>query len=197
MRLGLPGRYLPPRHRFGAEPVTRRKGGGMTAAARERRMRALFEANARPLRRYLIRLTGSRPENADDLLQETMLRAWRRLDGLPADAESLRRWLFVVARNVAIDDARARAARPVEVHAELGAWVQATGDEIDRALDRQVLRDALGRLPEQHRHALVSMYGHGVPVADIASRLGVPEGTVRSRSFYALRKVRARMGSAS
>nr|WP_221381552.1 sigma-70 family RNA polymerase sigma factor [Actinoplanes polyasparticus] len=162
--------------------------------AREQRMRGLFEATAVPLRRYLVRLTQGQPDAAEDLLQETMLRAWRKVDDLPEDAESLRRWIFTVARNVAIDAVRTRMARPTEVYSDRGPWAATADEDIDRLLDRQMLRDALSRLSERHRGVLLALYGRDISVADAAESLGIPEGTVRSRSFYALRSVRDILG---
>ncbi|MGJ6967676.1 sigma factor [Streptosporangium sp. G11] len=103
-------------------------------------MRDLFMATAVPLRRYLVRLTQGQPEAAEDLLQETVLRAWRKVDDLPKEAESLRRWIFTVARNVVIDAVRTRMARPAEVYSDHGPWTATVDDDIDRLLDRQVLR---------------------------------------------------------
>jgi RNA polymerase sigma-70 factor (ECF subfamily) len=157
---------------------------------RERRMRVLFEANAVPLRRYLLRLTHGQHETAEDLLQETMLRAWRKVEELPADAQAVRRWLFTVARNLTIDAARARLARPVEVSEEGLNWMDLTEDTSDRLVDRFVLHDALLRLTPEHRAVLVALYYRDASVAEAAAGIGVPEGTVRSRSFYALRTVR-------
>ncbi|MEV6343986.1 sigma-70 family RNA polymerase sigma factor [Actinoplanes sp. NPDC051851] len=159
-------------------------------AVREQRMRVLFQANAAPLRQYLVRLTHGQHESAEDLLQEAMLRAWRKMDELPDDAIALRRWLFTVARNLAIDAVRAKMARPVEVYGESGVWTTPTEDVVDRLLDQHLLRDALLRLSAQQRDVLVALYCRDASVAETAAGLGIPEGTVRSRSFYALRAVR-------
>ncbi|WP_435293771.1 sigma-70 family RNA polymerase sigma factor [Streptosporangium sp. G11] len=158
--------------------------------AREQRMRELYEATAAQLRRYLTRLTSDRLQDAEDLLQETMLRAWRKVDDLPADVELRRRWVFTVARNVAIDAARSRAARPTEVYSDHGAWTAAAVDETDRVLDRLVLGDTLTLLTERQRAVLVSVYWRDTSVADTAAILGIREGTVRSRSYNALRTAR-------
>lgn len=165
-------------------------GPDICSATREQRMRVLFETTADPLRRYLGRLTQGRPEAAEDLLQETMLRAWRKVDDLPEDVESRRRWIFAVARNAAIDAVRARMARPVEVYSDRWVWTEAADDDVDRLLDRQVLQDSLSRLSERHRAVLLAVYGRDTSVADAAESLSIPEGTVRSRSFYALRSIR-------
>jgi RNA polymerase sigma-70 factor (ECF subfamily) len=163
---------------------------GLDPAVREHRMRVVFEANATPLRNYLVRMANGQHEAAEDLLQETMLRAWRKMDDLPDDAVSVRRWLFTVARNLSIDAVRARMARPVEVYGDDGVWTAPVGDEVDRLVDRELLREALLRLTEQQRSVLVALYCRDASVAETATGLGIPEGTVRSRSFYALRTVR-------
>ncbi|MFG1605055.1 sigma-70 family RNA polymerase sigma factor [Actinoplanes sp. NPDC049265] len=158
-------------------------------------MRDVYAAHARPLRRYLMRLTNGSAETAEDLLQETMLRAWRHRDALPAGAEPLRRWLFTVARNLTIDAVRAGRARPAEVSDDDLGRLPATGDPIDGVLDRRLLDEALRRLTAEHRAVLVSLYFRDATVAEAAAAIGVPEGTVRSRSFYALRTVRALLSS--
>jgi RNA polymerase sigma-70 factor (ECF subfamily) len=160
------------------------------SAAREQRMCELHAATAAHLRRYLARLSPGRPEDAEDLLQETMLRAWRRVDDLPAGVEACRRWMFTVARNVAIDAVRTRMARPAEVYGDLGVGTAAVPDETGRLLDRHVLGDTLARLTESQRAVLVSLYWTDRSVAETAVRLGIRAGTVRSRSHYALRTVR-------
>ncbi|GAA5179123.1 sigma-70 family RNA polymerase sigma factor [Rugosimonospora acidiphila] len=175
----------PPAEEFGDVSA-----GRLDAAERERRMQTIFTANARPLRRFLLRQTHGLVEAAEDLLQETMLRAWRKLEELPENAESVRRWLFTVARNLAIDAARAKLSRPVEVCGEDVTWVRSTEDTFEELLDRATLRDALLRLTPEHRTVLVALYYRDASVAEAAEGIGIPEGTVRSRSFYALRTVR-------
>ncbi|WP_306204626.1 sigma-70 family RNA polymerase sigma factor [Actinoplanes sp. RD1] len=157
---------------------------------REERLRAAYEANAAPLLRYLKRLTHGRPESAEDLLQETMLRAWRNVDELPESDESVRRWLFTVARNLTIDAVRARTARPVEVgQDDLNRYSVADG-ALDQVLTRWTVDDALRKLTPEHRAVLVHLYYGDETVSEVAAELNVPNGTVRSRSFYALRMVR-------
>ncbi|GIJ44361.1 RNA polymerase sigma factor SigL [Virgisporangium aliadipatigenens] len=153
-------------------------------------MRAVHTANAAPLHRFLLRLVDGRQEAAEDLFQETMLRAWRNLDELPPDGDAQRRWLFRVARNLAIDALRARQARPPEVGDLDPGRVPVAADVLECVLDRQLLDDALRRLSPEHRTVLVRLYYEDASVADVAASTGVPEGTVRSRSYYALRTVR-------
>jgi RNA polymerase sigma-70 factor (ECF subfamily) len=171
------------------------RAGGLDPAEYERRMQEIFTANVRPLRRFLFRHTHGHAETAEDLLQETMLRAWRKMAELPDNAVSIRRWLFTVARNLAIDAARARQSRPVEVSGGDVTWVESTEDMFDGLLDRAALREALLRLTPEHRTVLVALYYRDASVAEAAEGIGIPEGTVRSRSFYALRTVREIIGA--
>ncbi|MEV6810999.1 sigma-70 family RNA polymerase sigma factor [Micromonospora sp. NPDC051296] len=160
------------------------------------RMRAIFTANAQPLFHFLLRLTRGQRELAEDLLQETMLRAWRRLGELPVEADTVRRWMFIVARHLAIDAARARAARPAEVYGVDVGWMPSPDNAFDGVVDRYALADALCRLTSEHRAVLVELYYGGASVAEAANRIGIPEGTVRSRSFYALRAARGFLDNA-
>ena len=86
-----------------------------TGIAKETTMNRLHSSHADAVFRFLLRLTLGERHLAEDLLQETMVRAWRNIDVLDIDAEEQRRWLFIVARRVAIDAARARHVRPSEV----------------------------------------------------------------------------------
>jgi RNA polymerase sigma-70 factor, ECF subfamily len=151
------------------------------------RMRALHDTHAGPLLRYLLRLTLGDRELAEDLLQEVLLRAWRNIQDLPGEGEGLRPWLYTVARNAAIDAARARQARPSEVHLTDITRLPATGDAVERMVAVQTVRASLPSLTPEHRSVLVELYYRGSSTAEAAERLGIPEGTVKSRTFYALR----------
>ncbi|GAB7042565.1 MULTISPECIES: sigma-70 family RNA polymerase sigma factor [Catenuloplanes] len=157
-------------------------------------MRTLVRANADTLHRYLLRMANGRWEAAEDMLQETMLRAWHRIDDLPAEEEALRRWLFTVARNVAIDASRAQSVRPTEIVGVDVTWIPAAGSVADAVVERQALLGALQELSPDQRTVLLSLYVRDVSVAEAADVIGVPEGTVRSRSFYALRRMRELLG---
>jgi RNA polymerase sigma-70 factor (ECF subfamily) len=154
------------------------------------RMQALYSAHARALYRFLLRLTFGERAAAEDLLQETLLRAWRHLDGLTADVETLRPWLFTVARRIAIDAARARRARPAEVAVlDLGA-LPSRDDPIEAMLTVQTVRQALNLLSPEHRGVLIEIYFRGRSAREAATVLGIPEGTVKSRAHYAVRFLR-------
>jgi len=159
------------------------------AVADEETLRALYGEHAGPLLGYALRLTGGDRARAEDVVQETLLRAWQHPDALDARHGSPRPWLFTVARNIAVDAHRARTARPVEVSADALAVIPAD-DELDRALEGWLVADALTALTAEHRAVLVETYYRGRSVAEAATVLGVPAGTVKSRTYYALRALR-------
>jgi RNA polymerase sigma-70 factor (ECF subfamily) len=157
--------------------------------ADETALRELYDAHAGALLAYAIRLTGGDRGRAEDVVQETLLRAWRHRHALDESRGPLRPWLFTVAHHVAIDAYRARAARPAEVgDAVLEAVPSA--DDIDARLDRLLIADALTALSAEHRSVLIETYYRGRSVAEAAEALGVPPGTVKSRTFYALRALK-------
>jgi RNA polymerase sigma-70 factor (ECF subfamily) len=152
-------------------------------------LRELYDAHAGALLAYSMRLTNGDRGRAEDVVQETMLRAWRHREALDEARGPVRPWLFTVAHHVAIDAHRARSARPTEVGDAVLATVPAA-DEIDARLDRLLIADAMAALSAEHQAVLVETYYLGHSVADAAVALGVPSGTVKSRTFYALRALK-------
>ncbi|HEX3003552.1 MAG TPA: sigma-70 family RNA polymerase sigma factor [Angustibacter sp.] len=151
-------------------------------------MRQLHDEHAAALWRYCLRLTAGDRARAEDVVQETMLRAWRRLPDLDDTRMSLRPWLFTVARRIVIDEWRSQRARPEVAVAELPE--SASDDESDQLLLSWTVAEALTHLTAEHRAVLRECYFRGRSVAEAARRLGVPEGTVKSRTHYALRALR-------
>ena len=164
-----------------------------TAVADEALVRAVFEEHGRALLAYATRLLGDR-QAAEDVVQETLVRAWRHPEVLVNGKGSVRGWLLAVTRNLVVDRVRAATARPREV-AETPATTPAVEGHAQGVVDSMVVVDALGRLSQEHRAVLVELYLKGNSVAETAATLGVPPGTVRSRCYYALRSLRDRLGS--
>lgn len=162
----------------------------------EERMRALYEVNSSSLLRTMLGWTRGDRQAAEDLVQETMLRAWLHLDTLHDDPQTLRPWLLTVARRLAIDSLRARASRPAEVEDEDESLTQIAGvaEPFEQVLDREVLRVALHGLSAIHRTVLVQVYFLNQSIRQTAHILGVPEGTVKSRTHNALRALREQLG---
>jgi RNA polymerase sigma-70 factor (ECF subfamily) len=163
----------------GADPVK--------PASDEDLVRALYAEHAAPLLRYALRMTDGDRQRAEDIVQETLLRAWMHPEAI-ADRPA-RPWLFAVARNLAVDAHRARKARPHEV-GENALSLVAVPDEADRVLESWAVADALAALRPDHRRVLLETYYRGHSVAEAATVLGIPAGTVKSRAFYALRALR-------
>ncbi|MEV0679679.1 sigma-70 family RNA polymerase sigma factor [Actinosynnema sp. NPDC050436] len=157
-------------------------------AADEALIRSLYEEHGRALLAYATRLTGDRAA-AEDVVQETLVRAWRHPDALVNGKGSVRGWLLTVARNLVTDRIRARAARPREVP-ETPATPPVERDHAESVVDSVVVLEALDRLSSDHRDVLVEIYFRGRSVSEAAQALGVPPGTVKSRSHYALRALR-------
>jgi RNA polymerase sigma-70 factor (ECF subfamily) len=162
-------------------------GGGDT---REDSLRALCDAHASALLGYALRLCGGDHAWAEDLVQETLVRAWRHLDKLDEHAAPVRPWLFTVAHHLAIDAHRARTARPKEVGDDDAVAAMPSLDAMEGALDRIILVDALDSLSRDHRAVLVETYYRGRSVGEAAAVLGIPPGTVKSRCYYALRALK-------
>ena len=148
---------------------------------------ALAERHGDALRRYVLHLTPDRAL-ADDVVQETLVRAWQRPVVLERDEDAARAWLFTVARNLVIDDARS-ARRRREVGSDLPVDAP-TPDRSDAVLDGIIVADALATLSADHRRVVVDAYWLGHTVPEIARRHGIPEGTAKSRLHYGLRALR-------
>ncbi len=150
-------------------------------------LRALHDEHAPALWRYVVSLTGDTAQ-ADDIVQETLLRAWRRPSVLDQSETSARAWLFTVARNLVIDGTR--SARHIHEVATDVLPDAATSDDTDARLDAWLVADALSSLSWDHRAVIVHAYYGGRSTAEIARELGIPEGTVKSRMHYGLRALR-------
>jgi RNA polymerase sigma-70 factor (ECF subfamily) len=154
-------------------------------------IRELYSHHAKALHGYVEKFCPDRA-SADDIVQETFIRAWRHLPQLRADDRPVRPWLFRVARNLLIDASRAARARPMTVH-ELAAGEVGTDSGLEEILDRQLVSTALQNLSPAHRTVLVETFYRGGTAATVARELGIPHGTARSRLHYALDALRKQL----
>jgi RNA polymerase sigma-70 factor, ECF subfamily len=149
----------------------------------------VYARHAGPLMRLAVRLAGPDWQQAEDLAQEVMLRAWAHRHAIPDGGE--RAWLAVTARNLAVDVRRRRRARQVreEQYARLNPpW--AAGDPAGRVADAVTVAAAVAALSPRRRAVIAELYYAGRTVAETAAVLGIPPGTVKSRAFYALAALR-------
>src|ERR1700761_1642291 len=161
-------------------------GGDPDAVIRE-----LYSHYGKALNECVARFCPARA-SADDIVQETFIRAWRHLPQLSADGRPVRPWLFRVARNLLIDADRAARSRPATVQAEPAEQgLDDTG--LNQILDRQLVADALRRLSPAHRAVVVEVFYGGGSVSRAARHLGIPDGTARSRLHYALQALRGQL----
>jgi RNA polymerase sigma-70 factor (ECF subfamily) len=159
----------------------------MSPAREDALIRALYREHGEPLLAYVRGRVGGDHRRAEDIVQETMVRAWRHAGELTA--ETARPWLFRVARNLVVDGHRSGGRRPREVPVEAAEFVAGT-EELERALLSWQVAESLRALTPAHRKVLVELYYRDRTVAETARILRVPEGTVRSRAYYALRALR-------
>ncbi len=126
---------------------------------------------------------------ADDVVQEVILKVWRAAPR----ADNIAAYLAQTTRNLLVDRYRAASRRPREVTQldENIAEPACDVDEIDRALDALLIDQALARLSPDHVAIVRLLHVQRLSITDAATTLGVPEGTVKSRAFYALRQLRA------
>jgi RNA polymerase sigma-70 factor (ECF subfamily) len=147
----------------------------------------LHDQHADALWSYALRLTGDRGR-AQDVVQETLLRAWRNPQILDPECGSQRSWLYTVARSIVIDERRTTRWSPETVTDRIPD--QPIGDASDPLVNRHLVVAALGRLTQEHRDILGELYIRGSSVAEAAHALGIAPGTVKSRTYYALRSLR-------
>lgn len=160
------------------------------AVADEALVRTLFEEHGNAILAYATRLLGDRAA-AEDIVQEALVRAWRHPEVLVNGKGSVRAWLFTVVRNLVTDTVRARKARPQEV-AETPMSVPVQKDHSQQVVDSMFVLRALDRLSAEHREVLEHTYLRGLTIEQTARELEIPVGTVKSRSFKALRALRDR-----
>lgn len=153
-------------------------------------VRALHDVYAGPLYVFAYRRLGD-TQAAEEVVQDTLLRAWRAADRYDADRGPVAAWLFTIARNLVIDHERRRESRPKLV--ELPTAVPEPAGEIERMLETWQVAEALAGLSAAHREVILTCHYRGHTIAEAAAMLGVPDGTVKSRLYYALRALRLRL----
>lgn len=164
------------------------------AGTDEQFLAAVEAAHGQALRAYL-RGRWRDVDQIEDLMQEVLLRAWRSAGSLRASQATerqLRSWLLTTAHNVLVDRWRADRRRPVSPVDQDDLIALAPADSpLDREVDGWLVKEALTRLSAEHRAVVMELYGNGRSIAETAEHLGIAEGTVKSRSYYAVRALRS------
>jgi RNA polymerase sigma-70 factor, ECF subfamily len=149
---------------------------------------SLYANHSTVLRAYVNHLISD-PYQAEDIVQETMLRAWKNAEVLVPERGSVGGWLIRVAHNITVDRIRARRARPEEVDPSAAA-PGSVGDHAADVVESVFVARALARLRPAHREVLRAIYFDDRTAVQVAATLGLPVGTVKSRTFHALRRLK-------
>jgi RNA polymerase sigma-70 factor, ECF subfamily len=140
----------------------------------------LYADHGSALRRFAARLSGDH-SRAEDIVQETMLRAWRHPERVTGRTGAPLAWLYTVARHLAIDQHRARQARPTEPAGLTVLASRAAPDQIDTAITQWDLATALASLRPRDRDLLTARYLRDRSIGQIAAEQNIPAGTIKSR----------------
>lgn len=152
-----------------------------------------FAEHARAI--YGFALNSTRDSTiAEDCVQETFVRAWRARDRYHSERGSERTWLFAIARNVVIDEIKARARRPTPTTNELMEVDAPAVAVVETVDDRIVLSGGLARLSPEHRDIIVAVHLNGMTYQQLHETSGVPVGTLRTRMYYGLKALREILG---
>lgn len=125
---------------------------------------------------------------AEELVQECFIRLWRTAGRFDLSRGPVAAYLFVIARSIGADLRKRPSSRPLEPVDE--AQVPPQPDSADRIVETLMVRDALESLSAAHREVLMLVHEEGLTQSQIAERLGLPLGTVKSRMFHGLRALR-------
>lgn len=151
----------------------------------------LYHRHGRFLQQYLLGLTFGDTQEAEDILQETFLRAWHKPE-LADHTDTCRPWLVTVARNLVIDRVRRRRCRPQETSDTALLQIPLPHCEMERIVTLLTIGEAVAKLSPNRRAVVVQMYFHGRSPEETAALLGIPVGTVKSRASAALEALRIR-----
>jgi RNA polymerase sigma-70 factor (ECF subfamily) len=157
----------------------------------EQALRDLYLEHGPALYSYVLRMLEGDSHRAEDVLQETLLRCWNKRNLIDEEGMAVRPWMFRVARNLVIDGYRTRTARPQEVSGT--SWLsdmRAEVDDFERVLSSMVLHEAIQTLTPSHREVLWATFFANRTTQQVADDLGIPQGTVKSRMYYALRRLK-------
>jgi RNA polymerase sigma factor (sigma-70 family) len=162
------------------------------------------EAAAAFVRRFQARVYGMAltvvgvPAQAEEIAQETFVRAWRHAGGYDPRRGQVATWLLTIARNAAVDVLRLRRDVPLEPEAMVAVLTTVADADVDPEADRVAdsvrVRDALRELPREQAAAVVMSVFYGLTAAEIATKEKIPLGTAKTRIRTGLGRLRDRLG---
>jgi RNA polymerase sigma-70 factor (ECF subfamily) len=155
----------------------------------EQALAALYREHASAVRAF-VRARLPDADRTEDVVQETFLRAWRQIARVDVAGGNPRSYLFTTARNIVTDSWRAQSRRPRMVDDEQQLATAPSADGVEAVLEALTINEALDRLSIEHRQVIQSLYYDGLSIGEAAGRLGIAAGTVKSRSYYAVRALR-------
>ena len=155
----------------------------------EEAARALYRTYSGELYGFALNRLGDRGL-AEEVVQDVFMRVWRHAGDYDAARGSVRTWLYGIARNAIVDLERHRSRRPPLAAREPDGEGTSQDEPIERALLRWQVQSALERLTPEHREVVRLAHLGGLSVKEIADLTGLPAGTVKSRTYYALQNLR-------
>ena len=175
--------------RAGAEDSSDKALIARIAGRDQTAMCALFARHRTPLYRWLLRIVRDKAL-AEDLLSEVFIDVWRQASSFQGRS-SVSTWLLAIARYKALSARRRH--REEQLDMELAESIRDPAGDAEAMLQEKErderLARALSRLPDEHRHVIDLVYYHGKAVREVSEILGIPESTVKTRMFYARRKL--------
>ena len=153
-------------------------------------LRSLYRSYAGELYGFALNALGDRG-TAEEVVQEVFTRAWRHAEAYDPTRGSVRTWLYQIARHAIIDARRRASVRPaLALHEPGDDDSVATGTTVEQAMLGWQVASALERLTPEHRQVIRLAHFQGLSMREIAERTELPVGTVKSRTWYALRSLR-------
>jgi RNA polymerase sigma-70 factor (ECF subfamily) len=170
-------------------PIRRRPPGSRADQDLEDRiLTSLYSTHAGAVRRFVAGYVADL-QHRDDIVQETFVRAWQNVGRIDTVNGNPRSFLFTIAHNIVVDHWRA-ASRRGEILAEVEV-IAPTTEAVNKSIERILIGESLQRLSAEHREVVKALYLDDLTVREAAERLNLAVGTVKSRSYYALRALRS------
>jgi RNA polymerase sigma-70 factor, ECF subfamily len=176
-----------PRRRRAAGPEEQRLAAALRAGDRD--AVATVEARFGRLLSGFLRDALPDPASAEDVLQQVLLEIWRRGPDYDPDRAGLVTWMMTIARSRAIDERRRRRPEPIDPAVVVERAGSSSG-EVDRLLERWRLAALLDRIPSEEAVALRLRFYEELAQPEIAERMGIPLGTVKTRMVRGLARLR-------